>query len=81
MSDGLVKARSDDSGSLKHIGLTYVVHDPINETLKPPIPKKKSKAGRGFNHPVLAYHLCPRELLDEFLFDKDNFPCGTPDPA
>jgi hypothetical protein len=37
--------------------------------LTPPIPKSKMKSDRGFNHPVIAYMLCPRARLEEF--DED----------
>lgn len=80
MSDGVSKARSDDSGSLKHTGLSYMVYNPETDFIYPPIPKQSSKSDRGFNHPQTCYYLCPRRLLTDLLFDEDDHPEGTPDP-
>jgi len=63
------EARSNDSSSLKHDAMGYIMKDPDTEPLVPPIPRGKFKSDRGFNHPVIARMLCPMARLKELDAD------------
>ncbi|KAG2115678.1 hypothetical protein BD769DRAFT_1673021 [Suillus cothurnatus] len=52
-------ARYNDTGSLKHTGLQYMLNDPTKDRFNPLILKSHSKALRGWNHPQTAHLLCP----------------------
>jgi len=45
--------------------------DDLTQPLVPVIPKSRSKADRGFNHPVLAEMLCPATKLDRLENDPE----------
>jgi hypothetical protein len=60
------KARTSDSGKLKHDGILYIPQNLQIDTIEPPILKGTSKANQGFNHPVIMRMLCPRHLLEDF---------------
>lgn len=60
------EARSNDSSSLKHDAMGYIMKNPDAEALIPPIPKGKFKSDRGFNHPVIARMLCPMARLNDY---------------
>lgn len=62
-------ARCDDTGSLKHTGLQYMLSDPAKDRFDPPILKSHSKALRGWNHPQTARLLCPARDITEFDMD------------
>jgi hypothetical protein len=62
-------ARCDDTGSLKHTGLQYMLNDPTKDRFDPPILKSHSKALRGWNHPQTARLLCPARDIAEFDVD------------
>ena len=67
MTSALGSARSDDCGSLKEVGLTYVALHIGVDNLTPSIPPKMPKAvQRGFHHPSLGRLLCPAKYLAEF---------------
>ncbi|KAG1755335.1 hypothetical protein EDD22DRAFT_957388 [Suillus occidentalis] len=62
-------AHCDDTGSLKHNGLQYLLKDPAKDRFDPPILKTHGKAVRGWNHTATARLLCPaRDILE---FDED----------
>src|ERR1700721_299503 len=61
-------ARSDDSGTVRYAAPGLVMENP-KEPLQPPIPRQRTKADRGFNHPVLAELLCPRSILEQYKKD------------
>lgn len=63
--------RSTDLGAIKHAGLAYLMAN--QETLNPPISKKEVKSDRGFNHPQLAWMLCPRKKLVSFDEDPETY--------
>ena len=67
ITKGMSEQRSTDLGAVKHAGLTYLM--PNCEPLEPPISKKGDKLDRGFNHPQIAWMLCPCKKLT--LFDED----------
>ncbi|KAF9237847.1 hypothetical protein BU15DRAFT_75649 [Melanogaster broomeanus] len=54
-------ARTDDTGSLKLIGLDYVLKDPLKDKIEPPIPRSRhsTKADRGWNNQTVARLFCP----------------------
>jgi len=58
-----------DLGALKHVGLTYLKAN--RAPLDPPIGKKEDKSDRGFNHPQIAWMLCPCKKLVSFDEDPD----------
>ncbi|KAG1878187.1 hypothetical protein F4604DRAFT_1923747 [Suillus subluteus] len=62
-------ARCDDTGSLKHNGLQYLLKDPAKDRFDPPILKTHGKAVRGWNHTATARLLCPARDIVEF--DED----------
>lgn len=62
-------AHCDDTGSLKHTGLQYMLSDPAKDRFDPPILKSHSKALRGWNHPQTARLLCPARDITEFDMD------------
>ena len=59
---GMGDQRLTDLGTLKHIGLTYLMAD--HEPHEPPISNKAEKSKRGFNHPQIAQigFSCARSL-------------------
>ena len=67
MLHGMGDQRSTDLGTLKHVGLTYLM--PNHEPLEPPINKKEDKSDHGFNHLQIACMLCLHNKL--IAFDKD----------
>ncbi|KAI6116785.1 hypothetical protein EDD16DRAFT_1727213 [Pisolithus croceorrhizus] len=69
ITTGMSNQRSTDLGSIKHAGLTYMLHD--GEAFNPLIGKGEDKTTRGFNHPQIARLLCPRKKLDSFDEDPD----------
>lgn len=69
MENAANSARCDDTGSLKHNGLQYLLKDPAKDTFDPPILKTHGKAVRGWNHPATARLLCPARDIVEF--DED----------
>lgn len=62
---------SDDTGSLKHNGLQYMLNDQGKDRFDPRYSSFKShgKAVRGWNHPLTARLLCPARDITEF--DED----------
>jgi hypothetical protein len=69
MENAANSARCDDTGSLKHNGLQYLLRDPAKDRFDPPILKTHGKAVRGWNHPLTARLLCPaRDIIE---FDED----------
>ena len=60
--------RTDDTGSLKYDGLMYILKDPNTNKMDPLMPKIRnpSKANCGWNHRMIAHHLCPAHDIDEF---------------
>ncbi|KAI5992518.1 hypothetical protein EDD15DRAFT_2368291 [Pisolithus albus] len=68
ITTGMSNQRSTDLGSIKHVGLTYMLH--AGEAFDPPIGKGEDKMTRRFNHPQIACLLCPRKKLDSF--DEDH---------
>ncbi|KAG2126349.1 uncharacterized protein EDB93DRAFT_1109683 [Suillus bovinus] len=66
-------ARCDDTGSLKHTGLQYMLSDPAKDCFDPPILKSHSKALRGWNHPQTAQLLCPAWDITEFDMDPQAY--------
>jgi hypothetical protein len=62
-------AHCDDTGSLKHTGLQYMLNDPTKDRFNPLILKSHSKALRGWNHPQTARLLCPAWDITEFDVD------------
>ncbi|KAJ6608889.1 hypothetical protein B0H10DRAFT_2226386 [Mycena sp. CBHHK59/15] len=71
MNAGMERARSDDTSTLKHRILRWVLKNPKEEELSPAIPYSKIKATRGWQHPVLASLLCPLEWPDiQSTYDK-----------
>lgn len=69
MENAANSARCDDTGSLKHNGLQYLLKDPAKDRFDPPILKTHGKAVRGWNHTTTARLLCPaRDILE---FDED----------
>jgi hypothetical protein len=70
MNKALRGARSDDCGSLREAGLTYVAIDTLSKVLEPPILPGNAKLGtQGFYHPVLGRLLCPLKYIEEFDTD------------
>jgi hypothetical protein len=70
MNKALGGARSDDCGSLREMGLSYVAIDTETKTLDPPILPRSAKVGtRGFYHPVLGRLLCPLKYIKDFDAD------------
>jgi hypothetical protein len=72
MADAASEARSNDTGSLKHNAIAYIVANPSVDILTPPIARSESKSDRGFNHPVIAKMLCPRDRLAEYNADPEK---------
>ncbi|KAI6032444.1 hypothetical protein EDC04DRAFT_2571995, partial [Pisolithus marmoratus] len=70
ITTGMSNQRSTDLRSIKHAGLTYVLHD--GETFDPPIGKGEDKTTHGFNHPQIARLLCPWKKLESFDEDPDT---------
>jgi hypothetical protein len=69
MENAANSARCDDTGSLKHNGLQYLLKEPAKDRFDPPILKTHGKAVRGWNHTTTARLLCPaRDILE---FDED----------
>ncbi|KAG2088669.1 uncharacterized protein F5147DRAFT_44515 [Suillus discolor] len=66
-------ARCDDTGSLKHTGLQYMLDDPAKDRFDPPILKSRSKALRGCNHPQTARLLGPARDIAEFDIDPQAY--------
>jgi hypothetical protein len=64
-------ARTDDTGSLKLIGLDYVLKDPLKDKIEPPIPRSRhsTKADRGWNNQTIARLFCPARSVTEFDAD------------
>ena len=62
-------ARQEDTGSLKHDIIQYLMAEPSRQTVNPPITKNDEKSRRGFNHPVTARLLCPIQRIPKF--DRD----------
>ena len=60
--------QTDDTRSLKYNGLTYILKDPDTDKMDPLMPKVRnfSKAERGWNHRMIAQHLCPAHNVSEF---------------
>jgi hypothetical protein len=69
MDNAASAARCDDTGSLKHNGLQYMLNDQGKDRFDPPILKSHGKAVRGWNHPLTARLLCP--AADIAKFDED----------
>lgn len=57
ITTGMSNQHSTDLGSIKHVGLTYMLH--AGEAFDPPIGKGEDKTTCGFNHPQIARLLCP----------------------
>ncbi|EIW77582.1 hypothetical protein CONPUDRAFT_75434 [Coniophora puteana RWD-64-598 SS2] len=64
---GTCSGRSQDFGSVKYVGLSYITTT-INAPIIPPFGGggMKSKSDRGFNHPLTARLLCPRSERDRY---------------
>ncbi|KAG1728944.1 hypothetical protein EDD22DRAFT_410910 [Suillus occidentalis] len=73
MENAANSARCDDTGSLKHNGLQYLLRDPAKDRFDPPILKTHGKAVRGWNHPLTARLLCPARDIIEFDEDPDAY--------
>ncbi|KAG2030021.1 hypothetical protein BDR03DRAFT_987376 [Suillus americanus] len=70
MENAANSARCNDTGSLKHNGLQYLLKDPAKDHFNPPILKTHGKAVWGWNHTATARLLCPaRDILK---FNKDS---------
>ncbi|KIM60201.1 hypothetical protein SCLCIDRAFT_16352 [Scleroderma citrinum Foug A] len=67
--------RTDNTGSLKYNGLMYILKDPNTDKMDPLMPKIRnpSKANRGWNHQMIACHLCPAHDIDEFNSDPQAY--------
>ena len=59
MGKTINSTRSDDTGGLHYDIIGYLVDNPAQEGLNPPIPKQRTKADQGLNHPVIAKMICP----------------------
>ncbi|KAG1888302.1 hypothetical protein F4604DRAFT_1674670 [Suillus subluteus] len=69
MENAANSACCDDTGSLKHNGLQYLLKDLAKDRFDPPILKTHGKAVWGWNHMATARLLCPaRDILE---FDED----------
>ncbi|KAF9231807.1 hypothetical protein BU15DRAFT_68018 [Melanogaster broomeanus] len=68
-------ARTDDTGSLKLIGLDYVLKDPLKDKIEPPIPRSRhsTKADRGWNNQTIARLFCPARSVAEFDEDPQAY--------
>ncbi|KAF8874233.1 hypothetical protein BD779DRAFT_1678822 [Infundibulicybe gibba] len=66
------EARSEDTNSIKTNTPLYLLVDPQQDVLQPPIPKD-CKDSRGFNHAVTAQMLCPMRLIKKFDRDPQLF--------
>ncbi|KAG1896987.1 uncharacterized protein F5891DRAFT_1192401 [Suillus fuscotomentosus] len=73
MENAANSARCDNTGSLKHNGLQYLLKDPAKDTFDPPILKTHSKAVRGWNHPATTRLLCPAHDIVEFDEDPNAY--------
>lgn len=62
-------ARCDDTGSLKHAWLQYMLNDLAKDHFDPPILKSHSKALWGWNHPQMVQFFCPAQDITEFDID------------
>ena len=69
MENASSAARCDDTGSLKHTGLQYLLADQRKDHFDPPILKAHGKAARGWNHRDTARLLCPARDIVEFDAD------------
>jgi len=70
MTQALGNTWSNDCGSLREDGLTYVAIDTPGKVIQPPIVAKTPKSGmQGFNHLVLGRLLCPIKYVAKF--DED----------
>ncbi|KAG2343371.1 hypothetical protein BDR05DRAFT_948160 [Suillus weaverae] len=76
MENAANSARCDDTGSLKHNGLQYLLQDPTKDSFNPPILKTHGKAVRGWNHPATARLLCPARDIVEFDKDPNAYTYG-----
>ncbi|KAK7450150.1 hypothetical protein VKT23_013033 [Stygiomarasmius scandens] len=62
------QARTADTNLLKTKILSYMLKNPLTDTLDPPLsPEELSKANRGFSHPFTAMLLCPRKFRAGFV--------------
>ncbi|KAG2061334.1 hypothetical protein BDR06DRAFT_966320 [Suillus hirtellus] len=69
MENAANSACCNDTGSLKHNGLQYLLKDPAKDRFDPPILKTHGNAVQGWNHMATARLLCPTHDILEF--DKD----------
>ena len=60
------KARAEDLASLKGKILEYILPDPNTDTLEPALTGTHGKSSRRFNHPIIAYYLCPINWMDKY---------------
>ena len=73
--NGCTQARSDDSGALKPIILSFIPRNDMNDNetierlLSQSSGKGKGKVLRGYNNRVTARLLCPLDLVAQF--DED----------
>ena len=62
----LASGCQEDTSSLKHGCIFYIIRDPTMMAVSPPITRDHLKSFRGFNHPAIAQLLCPINLLEDF---------------
>ena len=65
----MMGAGSDDRKGLRNDGLCYMLKNPKDDVLDPPIPKAAGKSIRGFSHKTTARFLCPQSILASFDTD------------
>jgi hypothetical protein len=63
-------ARQEDTASLKNDILIYILNNPSEDRLDPPLSKMDTKSARGFNHPATADCLCPMDMRARFLNNR-----------
>jgi hypothetical protein len=70
VKSGISTSRASDANRLKVHTATYAPFDPEEKVT---LNTGKSKADRGFNHPVLGRLLIPIDLLGEYDEDRDRY--------
>jgi hypothetical protein len=67
ITQGIGKARQDDTGKLKSSIVGYLPFDTTKDILDPPIaPNAKFKTDRGFSHPLTGRLLIPYSQIEEY---------------
>ena len=74
MTKSATQARSDDIGSLRDEGLSYIEALMPGNALSPNILTKSRKSQTcGFLHPQIGALLCPVDRYDDYVINHDGY--------